>query len=60
VTPEPVAAVLLHPDSSMKGCPPEAARAVCAALTRAICEPVDRILIGSAAENGTVAPAEGC
>lgn len=60
VTPEAVAAVLLHPDSSMKGCPPEAARAVCAALTRAICEPVDRILIGSAAENGTVAPAEGC
>jgi probable selenium-dependent hydroxylase accessory protein YqeC len=38
----------------------EAARAVCAALARAIYEPVDRILIGSAAENGTVAPTEGC
>lgn len=77
VTPEAVAAVLLHPDGIMKGCPPEAARcvflnqldlpgaaeaarAVCAALARAIYEPVDRILIGSAAENGTVAPAEGC
>jgi Arc/MetJ family transcription regulator len=38
----------------------EAARAVCAALARAIHEPVDRILIGSAAENGKVTPAEGC
>ncbi|MCG6905556.1 MAG: putative selenium-dependent hydroxylase accessory protein YqeC [Desulfobacteraceae bacterium] len=38
----------------------EAARTVCAALARSIYKPVDRILIGSAAENGTVAPAEGC
>jgi probable selenium-dependent hydroxylase accessory protein YqeC len=38
----------------------EAARAVCAALARSIYQPVDRILIGSAAENGTVSPAEGC
>ncbi len=77
VTPEAVAAVLLHPDGIMKGCPPEAgrcvflnqldlpgaaeaARAVCAALARAIYAPVDRILIGSAAENGNVAPTEGC
>lgn len=77
VTPEAVAAVLLHPEGIMKGCPSEAARcvflnqadlpgaaeaarAVCAALACAIHAPVDRILIGSAAGNGTVAPAEGC
>jgi probable selenium-dependent hydroxylase accessory protein YqeC len=77
VTPEAVAAVLLHPEGILKGCPPAAgrcvflneadlpgtagaARAVCAALARSVYAPVDRILIGSAAENGTVAPAEGC
>ncbi|MDZ7599586.1 MAG: selenium cofactor biosynthesis protein YqeC [Desulfobacterales bacterium] len=77
VTPEAVAAVLMHPEGIMKGCPPaagrcvflnqrdlpgaaEAARAVCAALARVIHAPVDRVLIGSAAGNGSVAPAEGC
>lgn len=77
VTPDAIAAVLLHPQGMMKGLglkaarcvflnqldlpgAAEAARAVCVALARSIYEPVDRILIGSAAENGTVAPAEGC
>jgi hypothetical protein len=77
VTPEAVAAVFLHPDGILKGCPPEAgrcvflnqadlpgageaARAVCATLARSIYEPVDRILIGSAAESGKVTPAESC
>ncbi|MGD8542180.1 MAG: selenium cofactor biosynthesis protein YqeC [Desulfobacteraceae bacterium] len=75
VTPEAIAAVLLHPAGSLKGCPPaagrcvflnqadlpgaaDAARAVCAALKRSPHAPLQRILIGSAAANGSVAPAE--
>jgi probable selenium-dependent hydroxylase accessory protein YqeC len=70
VTPEAVAAVLLHPDGIMKGCPPaaarcvflnqldlpgaaEAARAVCAALARSRHAPLNRILMGSAADKMT-------